>query len=60
ARSAPTPVAGDIRFTSILGGGGITCGRSDQGELWCWGFNQSGQLGDGTRNNRSLPTRVGG
>lgn len=28
------------------------------GETWCWGFNFYGQLGDGTRTNRSLPVRV--
>jgi alpha-tubulin suppressor-like RCC1 family protein len=26
--------------------------------LFCWGWNESGQLGDGTRDNRAVPTRV--
>lgn len=29
------------------------------GELWGWGNNESGQLGDGTTVNRSVPTRIG-
>lgn len=32
--------------------------RTD-GTLWTWGFNDSGQLGDGTIINKNLPTQVG-
>jgi len=28
------------------------------GSLWAWGFNTTGQLGDGTQNNRSTPGLV--
>ncbi len=28
------------------------------GTVWTWGNNQSGQLGDGTRTNRSLPAQI--
>ena len=30
------------------------------GSLWCWGRNNRGQLGDGTRTPRALPVRVAG
>ena len=30
------------------------------GRLWVWGYNFSGQLGDGTTNNRSSPARLTG
>jgi len=31
---------------------------NDQGQLWAWGMNAAGQLGDGTTNNRRTPFRV--
>jgi len=29
------------------------------GTLWLWGYNGSGQIGDGTTNNRSSPVQIG-
>lgn len=35
------------------------CGVSDAGKLYCWGLNStSGQLGDGTKVNRSTPVLI--
>jgi alpha-tubulin suppressor-like RCC1 family protein len=58
SRTTATPVAGDLRFRSIYAGGALTCGFSVDGSQYCWGLNQSGQLGDGTRQSRALPTLV--
>ena len=53
-------IAPDLTFTEIQAGGALTCGLTAGGTEYCWGLNQSGQLGDGSRANRSTPTRVGG
>jgi alpha-tubulin suppressor-like RCC1 family protein len=35
-----------------------SCLVTDDGVVFCWGANESGQIGDGTIENRSIPTRV--
>jgi alpha-tubulin suppressor-like RCC1 family protein len=35
-------------------------GNTANGEVWVWGNNQQGQLGDATTTTRLTPTRVGG
>ncbi|MCC7542418.1 MAG: hypothetical protein IT379_39735, partial [Deltaproteobacteria bacterium] len=39
-------------------GFGYTCARTSSAEVLCWGFNASGQLGDGTTERRSVPGSV--
>jgi hypothetical protein len=35
-----------------------TCAVRDDGTVWCWGPNDFGQVGDGTREEREAPTLV--
>jgi alpha-tubulin suppressor-like RCC1 family protein len=43
----------------ISAGGGHACLlRAVDHSLWCWGRNDHGQIGDGSRTPRSLPVRV--
>jgi hypothetical protein len=59
ARGQPTPVAGGYRFSAIGTGGGHTCGITlTQGAVACWGRNENGQLGDGTKVSRLIPRRI--
>ena len=55
----PTPVPGDILFSSIATGS-HACGLDAQGAAYCWGRNGSGQLGIGSTAERTSPTAVVG
>jgi alpha-tubulin suppressor-like RCC1 family protein len=44
--------------TSIAMGRFHTCALTASGELWCWGRNGFGELGDGTRAQRATPVRA--
>lgn len=43
---------------SISAGESQTCAVLAPSDLWCWGANDYGQLGDGTRILRSSPVRI--
>ncbi len=58
----PVPIGSATDWMEVAGGGYHTCGiRSQAGvnQLWCWGTNNFGQLGDGTTTQRLEPTLVG-
>ena len=66
-KNIPTAVANDSDWTHISLGGDHTCGIRNNGELFCWGANETGQLGDGTNGadrddisaDKNIPTRIG-
>lgn len=37
-----------------------TCGVKTDSSAWCWGYNFSGELGDGTTSSSPVPVRVAG
>lgn len=43
---------------SLVHGDDHACALDENGVAWCWGRNDSGQLGDGTYVSRAQPTRV--
>jgi alpha-tubulin suppressor-like RCC1 family protein len=44
----------------IVAGYYHTCVRTQADGVWCWGYNEHGQVGDGTWSDRSVPRRVWG
>jgi alpha-tubulin suppressor-like RCC1 family protein len=53
ARPIRLPTAND--WTTITVGHQHSCGRRAGGNVWCWGRNDSGQLGDGTTVSNGTP-----
>ncbi len=47
-----------VRGRVLTVGTGHSCAVRAGGELWCWGWNSDGQLGDGTFDDRRQPVRV--
>jgi alpha-tubulin suppressor-like RCC1 family protein len=52
------PPGEPLALTVLRAGANSTCGRSEEGELFCWGSNDFGQLGDGTLTERHGPAQV--
>jgi hypothetical protein len=46
--------------TAITAGGDHTCALMNDGTVLCWGYNQHGELGDGTNFQRTTPVHVCG
>lgn len=45
-------------WTDVVLGDDHVCGLRDDGSLYCWGNNLSGQLGDGTNIERDVPVQI--
>jgi alpha-tubulin suppressor-like RCC1 family protein len=47
-----------VTFSDLSGNFNTLCGLSAAGQAYCWGANNTGQVGDGTRDPRLVPTAV--
>ncbi len=57
----PVQVAGGLHFAMLSAGYSHTCGVTTAGQAYCWGANESGELGNGTvGQSTTTPVLVGG
>ncbi|HZS58122.1 MAG TPA: hypothetical protein VFA43_02555 [Gemmatimonadaceae bacterium] len=56
--TTPFAAARGLKFTSVTTGSLYTCGLTAAGQIYCWGWNYAGNLGDSTTTNRDTPTPI--
>lgn len=57
--TTPIQIGMDSNWISIATGHRHSLGIRSDGTLWTWGYNVSGQLGDGTNSINNVPTKIG-
>ena len=60
-RLAPVDVvglSGGAAAIAVTAGWGHSCALTSEGGARCWGYNNEGQIGDGTKTNRLTPVGV--
>ena len=55
----PQLVAGDHHWAMATAGTAHTCGITDNGQLYCWGYNEQRQVADNDSINEPAPVRMG-
>jgi alpha-tubulin suppressor-like RCC1 family protein len=59
-RTTPVIVSGGVTTWKQVAQGELhTLALRTDGTLWAWGYNQNGQLGDGTTADKTTPVQVG-
>src|SRR3989441_542444 len=58
--TTPVAVSGGLTFAAVSAGDGHACGITRSGAAYCWGYNLSGQLGNGTTMSSATPVTVSG
>ena len=56
--SVPELVLGGLSFATVSAGDLHSCGATTDGKLYCWGANNRGQLGSGTKDLGLTPVSV--
>jgi alpha-tubulin suppressor-like RCC1 family protein len=60
-KEEPSDVASPgLKVLAVAAGSKHSLAVAGDGTVWAWGYNSSGQLGDGTTTNRSTPVQVQG
>jgi len=51
---------GGLNFVTVSAGFNHTCGVTNGNAAYCWGYNNHGEVGDGTTSQRTRPVAVVG
>lgn len=54
----PEKINGLSNIKSVTSGGGFNCALNESGKAYCWGINESGQLGNGRNETSGNPVEV--
>jgi alpha-tubulin suppressor-like RCC1 family protein len=54
----PAPVGTITSVAEVASGDEHTCARKPDRTIWCWGYNASGEVGDGTTDDARAPVKV--
>ena len=60
-KNTPTKIKEGTKFITVAAGWNHSLAIDNSGQLWTWGQNNDGQLGDGTsgeENNKNTPTKI--
>ncbi|HEV7914025.1 MAG TPA: hypothetical protein VGP22_09675, partial [Albitalea sp.] len=55
---APVEVSGALRFRTVSAGDGHSCGLTTGGDVFCWGHNDRGQLGNASFTDSRVPVKA--
>jgi alpha-tubulin suppressor-like RCC1 family protein len=58
--TSPVEVSGGLTFATLASSLYVNCAVATDGTAYCWGWNQYGEVGDGTKTDRHTPTKVFG
>ena len=58
AHMTPVQAAVTGTVTAIAAGQNHSLALTNNNSLWTWGYNERGELGNGTSNNTSIPTNI--
>ncbi|MFM6928361.1 MAG: RCC1 domain-containing protein [Bdellovibrio sp.] len=61
--TTPIPITSGVKYSKVAtsgynGGGYHTCAITTDGDLYCWGSNSNGEVGDGTLVDKSSPVLI--
>jgi alpha-tubulin suppressor-like RCC1 family protein len=55
----PVPINSTLSFVKVFAGQSTACALDAEGAAYCWGYNNEGEIGDGSTSKRATPVPIG-